>query len=73
MWSQFRKKYVCTAEIISFSIGIIAGTFLWFIHPMLGVFGGFGIAFVLMGEKFIFWPKSLEQKTKESSIAQSRE
>jgi len=74
MWTSFREKYVCTAGIISFTIGIIAGFFIWVLfHPVLGVFGGGALSLALMGEKMIFWPKSLEQKAKEGSIPRNWE
>lgn len=73
MWGSFRKKYKCTAEIISFSIGLVVGFYLWFIHPVLGVFVGGAIAWSLRGKEIIIWPKSIEQKAKEGSIPRNRE
>jgi len=71
MWSSFRKKYPCTADIISYSIAIIAGFFIWAIFSsseyafLLALFGGGAILCILRGEEIIIWPKSVEQKVRE--------
>lgn len=71
MWSSFRGKYPCTTDLISYSIAIIAGVFIWAIFSsseyalLIGLFGGGAILCVLRGEEIIIWPKSVEQKVKE--------
>lgn len=73
MWNSFKKRFECTAGIISFFIGIIAIICLWPIHPVFAVLFGGGLSLALMGEKLIFWPKSVEEKVKDYSVPRKQE
>ncbi len=71
MLSSFRKKYPCSFDLITYSIGIFAGFCIWVLFHgsvyalLLAIFGGGAILCMVRGEEIIIWPKSIEQRVKD--------